>query len=216
MKSNWLFLFSIVAACGVPGGAPLRAADACCAASPVETGAKAALPDASLYQAEVGFTTDAGAPFRLAELRGRPVALAMFFSHCTYACPATVVDLTRIREKLPEATRAEARIVMVSFDTKRDTPEALKAFRASRGLPDDWVLLHGDDDAVRELAALLGVKFKREADGNFAHSNLVTILSKDGEIAHQRAGLGGGIDEAAAALVSALSTAKSGSEAAGK
>ena len=216
MNSNWLFLLSIATACGGAAGASLRAADACCAAPPVETTAAAVLPDASLYQAEVGFTTDAGAPFRLAELRGRPVALAMFFSHCTYACPATVVDLTRIREKLPEAMRAEARIVMVSFDTERDTPAALKAFRASRGLPDDWVLLHGDDDAVRELAALLGVKFKREADGNFAHSNLITILSKDGEIAHQRVGLGGGIDEAAAALASALSATKPGVEGAGK
>jgi protein SCO1/2 len=105
---------------------------------------------------------------------------------------------------LPEAQRAEARIVMVSFDTERDTPEALKAFRESRGLPDDWVLLHGGDDAVRELAALLGVKFKRETDGNFAHSNLITILSKDGEVAHQRAGLSGGLDEAAAALSAAV------------
>jgi hypothetical protein len=47
---------------------------------------------------------------------------------------------------------------------------------------------------------LLGVKYKREADGMFAHSNLITILSRDGEITHQRAGLTGGLDEAAAAL----------------
>ncbi len=200
MKTKSYLLAACLAALAGAGG--LRAEGACCAASAApEAGAeKTALPDASLYQTEVAFVTDAGTPFRLAELRGRPVALAMFFAQCSYACPATVVDLTRIREKLPEALRAEARIVMVSFDTQRDTPEALKAFRESRGVPDDWVLLHGGDDAVRELAALLGVKFKREADGNFAHSNLITILSKDGEVAHQRAGLSGGLDEAAKAL----------------
>lgn len=166
----------------------------------------APLPAASLYQTEVAFTDDSGAPFRLAELRGRPVALAMFFSTCTHACPATVVDLVRIREKLPAAIRDQARIVMVSFDVERDTPAVLRDFRESRGLPADWVLLHGSNDAVRELAALLGVKYKREADGQFAHSNLVTILSLDGEITHQRAGLTGGLDEAAAALTAAFET----------
>lgn len=164
----------------------------------------APLPVASLYQTEVAFTEDSGAPFRLAELRGQPVALVMFFSTCTHACPATIVDLVSIREKLPAAIRHQARIVMVTFDVERDTPAALKAFRESRGLPADWKLLHGSNDAVRELAALLGVKYKREASGQFAHSNLITILSKDGEITHQRAGLTGGLDEAASALTAAF------------
>jgi protein SCO1/2 len=128
----------------------------------------------------------------------------MFFSTCTYACPATVADLARIREKLPEAERARTRIVMVSFDTERDTVAVLHQFREARALDADWVLLRGPDDSVRELAALLGVKFKREADGNFAHSNLITILSAEGEIVHQRAGLTGGLNEAAAALLGAV------------
>ncbi|MBP8256967.1 MAG: SCO family protein [Opitutaceae bacterium] len=162
--------------------------------------ASAPLPAASLYQTEVDFTTDADAPFRLAELRGQPVALVMFFASCGHACPATVVDLVRIREKIPADVRANVRIVMVTFDVERDTPAALRVFRENRGIPSDWVLLHGSNDAVRELAALLGVKYKREADGMFAHSNLITILSRDGEITHQRAGLTGGLDEAAAAL----------------
>lgn len=175
----------------------LRAAGACCAPA---LAPEAPLPVASLYQTEAGFTTDAGEAFALAELRGRPVLLTMFFSTCTYACPATVVDLVRIREKLPSALRDTVRVVMVSFDVERDTPEVLRAFRASRGLPADWVLLRGSADSVRELAALVGVKYKREADGQFAHSNLITVLTADGEIVHQRAGLSGGLDEAAAAL----------------
>jgi protein SCO1/2 len=179
----------------------LRAADACCAAA---LPAEAPLPAESIYQTEVAFTTDADTSFRLAELRGHPVALVMFFSTCAYACPATVADLARIREQLPEAERARTRIVMVSFDTERDTVAVLHQFREARALDADWVLLRGSDDSVRELAALLGLKFKREADGNFAHSNLITILSAEGEIVHQRAGLTGGLNEAAAALLGAV------------
>lgn len=173
------------------------AAGSCC---PAPLAAEAPLPVASLYQTEVAFTTDAGAPFRLVELRGRPVLLSMFFTTCAYACPATIVDLVRIREKLPPELRAEARVVLVSFDVERDTPETLRSFRETRGVPEDWVLLHGSTDAVRELAALLGVKYKRESSGQFAHSNLVSVLSPEGELIHQRAGLSGGLDEASSAL----------------
>jgi protein SCO1 len=177
-----------------------RAADCCHPEIP----AIAPLPAASLYQLEVGFTDDANRPVKLAELRGRPVVITMFFSSCTYACPLIVQDLTRLRQRLPADIRDRALLVLVSFDTERDTPAALHAFREARTLDAQWLLLRGSDDSVRELAALLGVKFKREADGQFAHSNLVTILSADGEIVHQRTGLRGGIDEAAAALAATV------------
>lgn len=177
-----------------------RAVDCCHPEIP----ASAPLPAASLYQLEVGFTDDANRPVKLAELRGHPVAITMFFSSCTYACPLIVQDLTRLRAKLPADIRDRALLVLVSFDTTRDTPDALRAFRDARKLDAQWVLLRGDDDSVRELAALLGVKFKREADSQFAHSNLITILSPDGEIVHQRTGLRGGIDEAAEALTATI------------
>ena len=158
----------------------------------------------SLYQADTAFTTDTGTAFKLGSLRGRPVVLAMFFTSCGYACPLTVTDMQAIREKLPAAIQDRAAFVLVSFDVARDTPEALAHYRAQRALDTSWTLLRGTDDSVRELAALLGVKFQQEADGAFSHSNLITILNPQGEITHQRLGLKGGLDEAAAALVQKL------------
>mgnify|MGYP001551673361 CR=1 FL=1 len=154
----------------------------------------------SLYQAEVAFTTDVGAAFKLSELRGRPVVLTMFFASCEYACPLLVSDIAAIRAKLPADVRDRAAIVLVSFDTARDTPAALAAYRAKRGLDAQWTLLHGSADSVRELAALLGVKYQQSTDGMFSHSNLITILNAQGEIVHQRPCLKGGLDEAAVAL----------------
>ena len=154
----------------------------------------------SIYQLESRFTTDSGKQFSLGELRGRPVVLDMFFASCGYACPLTVTDMLAIQGRLPAERRGQTVFVLVSFDIARDTPAALAKYRAERGLDGQWILLHGDDAAVRELAALLGVKFKQEADGAFSHSNIVTILNREGEIAHQRLGLKGGLDEAAAAL----------------
>lgn len=154
----------------------------------------------SLYQLEATYTGDDSRPFTLGQLRGRPVVLAMFFASCTYACPMIVADMTRIRDGLPEHLRSQAALVLVSFDVKRDTPAVLARYRKDRQLDGQWTLLRGDDGPVRELAALLGVKFKQEADGQFAHSNLIAILNAEGEVVHQRAGLKGGLEDATVAL----------------
>lgn len=184
-----------IAADNQPSDKPAAKKDACCAAMEA-----AAFTKASIYQADASFVTDGGRPFQLGELRGRPVLVTMFFASCGYACPLLVSDLESIRAKLPAEQRDRAAIVLVSFDTERDTPEALAAYRAQRGLDAQWTLLHGSKDAVSELAALLGVKYQRAADGMYSHSNLSTVLNAEGEIVHQRTGLKGGLDEAAVAL----------------
>lgn len=143
----------------------------------------------SLYQMESSFENDEGKPVALGSLRGRPVVLVMFYSSCTYACPLLLADVMRLRETLPAAERGQASYVFVSFDVERDTPASLRQFRETRSLDGSWQLLHGNDAAVRELAALLGVKYVREKDGTFSHSNLITLLNREGEIAHQQTGL---------------------------
>ncbi len=173
---------------------------ACCPAAPALTEAALPFTAESLYQLDVTFTDDTGKAFTLGELRGRPVALNLFFASCGYACPLTVTDLLAVQASLPADARERAVFVLVTFDTERDTTAVLAQYRQQRQLDGNWVILRGTDDAVRELAALVGVKFKREADGSFAHSNVVTILNAQGEIVHQRLGLRGGLEETAAAL----------------
>jgi protein SCO1/2 len=169
----------------------------CCA---VEEKAGAPLSARSIYQLDAAWTNDAGSTVRLAALRGRPVVLAMFFAQCEYACPILVRDMQRVRAALPEALRAQTQFVLVSFDTARDTPAALRAYRERMALDAGWTLLRGDTAAVQELAMLLGVKFKQDARGQFSHSNLFTLLNRDGEIVHQQAGLQEDVSETVAAL----------------
>lgn len=157
----------------------------------------------SLYQLDAKWTDDAGQAVTLATWRGRPVVLAMFFASCEYACPVLVHDIKRLRERLAPELRARTQVVLVTFDTMRDTPAALKAFRTRMELDAHWSLLTGPDDAVRELAMLLGVKYKQDARGQFAHSNLFTVLDPEGEIAHQHAGLMGDISPAAKVVAQA-------------
>ena len=158
----------------------------CCAVSE----ASATFTDKSLYQTESQWATDQGKHIKLGELVGRPQIVAMFFANCQFACPIMVNDMKRIEATLTPELRARIGFTLVSFDAKRDTPEALAAYRLTHALPaDNWTLLQGEPDDVLELAALLGLKFKEGANGQFAHSNVIAILNAQGEIVHQQIGL---------------------------
>jgi protein SCO1 len=144
----------------------------------------------SIYLLESKWTSDAGKTVPLSVLRGRPQVVAMFFSKCEYACPILVNDLRKLEAKLPPEVLAKTDFLLVSFDTKRDTPEALAAFRKKENLAvSRWTLLRGAEDDVRELAALLGVQYAADARGQFAHSNLITVLNAEGEVVFQQPGL---------------------------
>lgn len=195
-------------ACCAVEAKPAAPVAACCAAEakPAVASCCAVLAPAaplsarSIYQLDAKWTDDAGRSVVLTSFRGRPVVVAMFFASCEYACPVLVNDMIRLRAQLPENVRAETRFVLVSFDTARDTPAALKAFRERMGLDEGWTLLRADEGSVRELAMVLGVKYKQDARGQFAHSNLLTALNREGEIAHQLAGLNSDVSEIARAL----------------
>jgi len=165
-----------------------EAMPACCAK--VEPAASS-FSAKSLYQVESKWTTDTGKQIKLAALKGRPQVVLMFFASCQYACPILVHDLQKIETALTPAERTQVGFTLVTIDPRRDTPEALAQYRATRKLPTQtWTLLHGQSDDILELAALLGVKYKQEASGQFAHSNIITVLNREGEIVTQVVGLG--------------------------
>jgi len=167
----------------------LAETNAPCCAKLGEASAISPITEQSIYQIDSTFTDDGGKSVKLSSLAGQPVILTMFFSRCTYACPILANDMKKIETALPAELRGKVRFVLVSFDSDRDTPEALARYRRTRQIPSDWILLTASRDDILELAALLGVKYKKEATGQFAHSNLITLLDPRGEIAFRQTGL---------------------------
>ncbi len=146
--------------------------------------------DKSIYQLESAWMSDVGRELKLSVLRGRPQVVAMFFASCEYACPVIVENLKEIERKLPEDLRGKVDFLLVSFDTERDTTAVLHAYREKLALSvKNWTLLRGGDDDVRELSALLGVNYKKDARGQFSHSNIITVLDEEGIVAFQQTGL---------------------------
>lgn len=146
--------------------------------------------DRSLYQLESKWTSDMAREVRLGVLHGKPQLVAMVFTSCEYACPIIVNDLKRIEAALPENVRTNVGVLLISFDHERDTPKKLGEFRKRMELPvERWTLLRGEADDVREIAALLGVNYRKEARGQYAHSNVISLLNTNGEVVFQQSGL---------------------------
>lgn len=164
-----------------------------------------AAEEGSLYNLEATWTDQEGQPFALERLRGKPRLLVMFFSHCSYACPRITADLQKIEQRLSAADRERVGFVMASFDSDRDRPATLKTFARTKGLDlSRWILLHGAEDQVRELAAVLNVRYRRDENGDIDHSNLISLLDAEGRLVFQREGLEGDPDEVVRAVCALL------------
>ena len=147
-----------------------------------------AIPEESLFQLKDSFETQDGKMFTLDMLQGKPTVIGMIFTHCTYACPRLTADIEQIAKSL-NVEKDKVNFVLVSFDAARDTSARLKEFANTMHLDKDWTLLHGSEDAVRTLSVLLGVQFEKDANGDFSHSNLVSLLDKQGVFEYQKEGL---------------------------
>lgn len=146
------------------------------------------IPDESIYQVADTFQTQDNKSITISSLAGKPTVLGMIFTHCDYACPRLTADIKNIQEKLKDED-GKINFVLVSFDTERDTPTQLKKYAASLNLDKNWTLLHGSEDAVRMLSVLLNVQFIKDAEGNFSHSNIISVLDKKGNLQFQKEGL---------------------------
>ena len=78
------------------------------------------------------FLDDAGQRVSLGDFRGRPLVLNLVFTACSTTCPVIVQSLHRSVQIANGALGPDAfSVVTIGFDTDRDTPEQMRAFRAS-------------------------------------------------------------------------------------
>jgi protein SCO1 len=143
----------------------------------------------SIYQLDAAWRSADGRELQLRDLRGKPRVITLFYSTCQSACPVIVGRMKSVQAALPAEMRDNTGFVLVSMDPSVDRPEKLLNYRRELELEGDWLLLHGDDSSIRELAALLGFRYRQEKDGGYSHSNMITVLDRQGRIAHQSTGL---------------------------
>ncbi|NBB76181.1 MAG: hypothetical protein GVY02_02275 [Bacteroidetes bacterium] len=110
-------------------------------------------------------------------------------------------DAKRVFEAVESGLRENVAVLAVTFDPENDTPSVLRKYAKKKELDlPQWQFVTGEPASIRKLAMLLGVQFAEKSDGHFSHSNLVTILDKEGRILQRIEGLNQPVEEAAAQI----------------
>jgi protein SCO1 len=166
------------------------------AASPTPAG----LPGDSVYRLDATLQDQEGHALALSSLQGGPVLASMFYTSCDMVCPMIFETVHATLRALPPADRAATRVLMVSFDPERDSVAVLKKTAQARGCDDRWVLARADDGTTRKVAAVLGVQYRRLANGEFNHSSTIDVLDPSGRIVARSGKLGAADPKVTAAI----------------
>ena len=141
-----------------------------------------AMPDVALVDQD-------GKPLRLADYRGKAVALTFIFTRCPLPdfCPLVMKKFTLVHAALEEepGLAARTRLLTVSFDTAHDTPDVLRAFGKpfQKTTPPftHWSLATGKDDAIRALGGALELDYVEESR-SFTHNLRTAVLDREGKL----------------------------------
>ncbi len=159
------------------------------------------LPGKSIYQLDGSWTTQDNKPLKLESFRGQPVVVAMFFGSCRTACPTIIADMKRIEKAASPEAHKNTKFVLITFDPKVDTPDALKELENKFKLDGQrWTFLHGDAGSIREVASVLNVQYREVSEGQFSHTNLITLLDPNGVVTTKIEGLKMPVEPLVAAL----------------
>lgn len=113
-----------------------------------------ATPPKTLHDFEL--TSHQNKTTRLSSFTGAPVLVFFGFTHCPQVCPAALTELRQLESK-HKAELGPTRIVIVSVDGERDTPEAMAKWLQS--VSKTFIGLTGAPTKVREIAREFSAAF---------------------------------------------------------
>ena len=133
--------------------------------------------------ARMKMTAMDGRSITLADLKGRPQVLFFGFTHCPVVCPVTVWEIDAALAEIG-APAADVRIVFVSLDPARDTPERTSSY--FEGFGGRVVALTPAQADLRRLTRAYNITFERveTGDGNYTidHSTIAFLVNAKGYV----------------------------------
>ena len=163
------------------------------------------LPGDSVYRLPIVLVDQDGHASALADRRGAPQLVSMFYTSCQYVCPLIIDTMKRTQQALAPAERERVRVLLVSFDPERDTPQRLQEVYAERKLDKaSWTLARTEANQVRELAAVLDIQYRALANREINHSSALVLLDSEGRIVARTDKIGSVDPEFVAAVQTAL------------
>ncbi|MEE4374423.1 SCO family protein [Pseudomonas alliivorans] len=123
-----------------------------------------------------------GAPVAVDEFKGKWTLVFFGYTYCPDICPTTLAQLRDIRTKLPQETVDNMRVVLVSVDPDRDTPQQLKQYLGY--FDPRYIGLTAPVADIQKLASALSIPFipadTSKPGYTVDHSGNLALIGPDG------------------------------------
>jgi protein SCO1/2 len=139
-------------------------------------------------------TNQDGKKFSLKDYRGKALAITFIYRECPL--PEFCVKMSKYFSDMANQIAADpegkkkVRLMSISFDPERDTPEKLKQYGLGylgKNAKDDftvWQLAVGPDKEVRAIADFFGLRYETDANDKtqINHSLVTAVVSPEGKV----------------------------------
>jgi protein SCO1/2 len=134
--------------------------------------------------ADFQLTDQSGKTVKLADFHGAPMLVFFGFTHCSTACPLALHQLRELERK-HGADLGKTRIVIVSVDGERDSPQAMKSWLEP--LSAKFVGLTGAPARVQNIAASFSAVFykvpgQKAGEYSFEHNSQIFLVDAQGRL----------------------------------
>ena len=132
---------------------------------------------------EFSLLDHSGKPFTETSLEGGWTLIFFGFTHCPDVCPTTMAFLADLKRQLDSTEVSDTRVVMVTVDPARDTPERLAAYVPY--FHSEFLGVTGEFIEILSFARRFSAPFRKvtEADGSYQveHSANVVLVNPRGD-----------------------------------
>jgi protein SCO1/2 len=134
--------------------------------------------------ADFQLTDQTGKTVKLADFRGAPMLVFFGFTHCSTACPTALHQLREL-ERQHRAELGKTRIVIISVDGERDSPEAMKDWL--KPLSANFIGLTGAPARVHNIAAGFSAVFykapgQKPGEYSVEHNSQIFLVDAKGRL----------------------------------
>ncbi len=139
-------------------------------------------------------TDQDGRKFTLRDYRGKALAITFIYRECPLPTACILMsrhfsDMANQIAADPEG-RKRIRLLSISFDPERDTPEKMKQYGLGylgKDAKDDftvWQLAVGPDEDVRKIADFFGLRYETDENDKtqINHSLITAVISPEGKV----------------------------------
>jgi protein SCO1 len=135
---------------------------------------------------EFTLTTQSGDKLASSDLQGKVLLVSFIFTTCNGTCPATTHRMSQIQDELKARglfKNDRVRLLSISLDPTRDTPEVLKGYmKLYDADPDHWTFLTGPADQISSVVKSWGMWAKPAANGQLDHPSRIFLVDPQNRI----------------------------------